>query len=188
MDVVGCLCIGEITVGKRGFSDRFPFQRMEGVALRPCAPAQGEAAWEGMQAALQRVREEFGGASIQAVGSGCFPALALSAQLPVERLALIAPERAPYAFRRMERFARRNLSLCVCDILAVDGEACVPGLRAGGLGAHSRLTWLRLRGENGSKPLTDSKNALDSAISCFLRTGELPKSLAENREMCIIYG
>ena len=184
MDAIGCLFIGDIAAGKRGFTGPFPFTQLDGVALRPFVP-EGGALWEELQSALQRVRREFGGVSLLAVGRGCFAALALSVQLPVDRLALVWPRRGEGPLRRMERFARGNLALCVCDTLVVGGEGCLPALRAGGLGAHSRLTWLRSRGEGG---LRFAEDGLNLALSRFLRTGELPKSLAENLEMCIIYG
>lgn len=188
MGAVGCLWIGDITVGKREFSGPFPFIAPEGVALRPYVAEDGEGLWDGLRTALQRVHREFGGAGVMAAGAGCWAALALSAQLPVDRLVLIEPRRGDGPLRRMERFARRNLALCVCDALVVCGEEQLSALRAGGLGAHGRLTWLRSRGETGLKLYTNPENRPDMALSCFLRAGELPKSLAENREMCIIYG
>ena len=45
---------------------------------------------------------------------------------------------------------------------------------------------------NGIDLVLDNKSmhfdAEKQAITRFLKTGELPKSLAENPEMCIIYG
>lgn len=189
MDEVGCLCIGELTVGKSGFSGPFPFQRLEGVALFPFTPGAGDV-WEELQAALQAVRAQYGGACILAAGAGCAAGLALSAQLPVDRLALVWPRRPMGSLRRMERFARRNLPLCVCDILAVEreGEDGLGAMHAMSLGRHSRLIRLSICGESGLNLFANCKNELDMVLSCFLRTGELPKSLAENREMCIIYG
>ena len=188
MDGVGCLCIGDLTVGKRGFSGPFPFRATGGVALIPFAWEEGKALWGELQAALQRVRREFGGACVLAEGAGCAAALALSVQLPVDRLALIDPRPGEGPLRRMGRFAGRNLPLCVCDALVVGGERRINALRKRGLGAHGRLIWLRGAGEAGLKLYTNREIGLDLALSCFLRTGELPKSLAENREMCIIYG
>ena len=190
MKAVGCLCIGDLTVGKQVFSGPFPVHGLGGVALKPFVPAAGEDLWPGLQAALQDVRAEYGSACVLAAGAGCAAALALSVQLPVERLALLYPRRPCGPLRRLDRFARRNLALCVSDVLVVsEGEsAYASALLAGGLGAHSPVIRLCIDQNAGSEMFTNPENGLNTALSRFLRTGELPKSLAENPEMCIIYG
>ena len=47
---------------------------------------------------------------------------------------------------------------------------------------------LLLDGECAKDLYTIREFAVKEAISCFLHTGEVPKPLAENSEMCIIYG
>lgn len=76
------------------------------------------------QAALQWTRERFGWVCVAASGGAAWIALALAAQLPVERLALwqdAVPQGRELA--RIEAFARRNLSLVAAEILLVDVPA-----------------------------------------------------------------
>ena len=177
-------------------------QDLSGLSLSAGMPAF-PFDWRGEEALLPRLQERLlqarrgGAAVILARGRGCGAALALAEQLPVERLALIDPEpalksRIPSLSHpgRLYAFARRNLSLCVSDALVVE-EASARGarrLREGGFCAHARLTRLSLAGEMDKELYTICENTLKTAITHFLRTGELPKELAENEEMCIIDG
>ena len=164
----------------------FPFEWRGGEPLLPA-----------LQECLRKARGGRGAAVILARGRGCGPALALAEQLPVERLALIDPEpalrgRFP-SFSPLERvnaFARRNLSLCVLDALGVEGKDArgARRLREGGFCAHARLARLALDVETDKELYTICENTLKTAITHFLRTGEFPKELAENAEMCIIDG
>lgn len=173
----------------------------DGTEARAFAWGAGEALWPALQTALQQMRAAHGGAGIAAVGSGCAAALALAEQLPVDRLALLFPRRAAglrasggaelwRQVGRLERYALMNLPLCVSDILMVcrAKSGYARRLRACGLRANSRLIELCIPPEKELKFIEDSQNGLNSALSGFLRTGDLPKSLAENPEMCIIYG
>ena len=47
---------------------------------------------------------------------------------------------------------------------------------------------LRNAGEAASKWCTICENGLKDAVIAFLRDGDLPNGLAQNPEMCIIYG
>ncbi len=78
------------------------------------------------QAALQWMRRRFGWVCVVGSGSMAWLALALAAQLPVERLALCHEEGAAPCCRELARiaaYARRNLSLVASDILLVDVPA-----------------------------------------------------------------
>lgn len=75
------------------------------------------------QAALQWMRRHFDWVCVAGSGSMAWLALALAAQLPVERLALCHEERPALRSRELARiaaFARRNLSLIAAEILLVD--------------------------------------------------------------------
>lgn len=212
---VGCLVIDNLRPGENALSGLLSAcgARPFAYVWRSGAPLMEE-----LRALLHRARVECGAASILARGTGCGAALALAEQLPVERLALIEPAEAltPRPFlralntgatrvaetpckreaadgwqlRRVCAFARRNLSLCVSDALVIEGERSDGWhrLEAGGLSAHSRLVRLAIPAESGEILYTNCENALKRAIIAFLCAGDLPKDLAENREMCIIYG
>ncbi len=191
---VGCLVIDDPRLGENALSGLFSGK----VQTYPFDWAAGEAPLPSLQSLLQSARRDCGEAAILARGLGCGAALALSEQLPVERLALIDPAPA-LAFRwkesprsrkvrRLNAYARRNLSLCVAEALVVEGEAA-GGFRRLSEGApKARPVRLALRGESGEKLYTFCENRLKTAITHFLRGEEWRKELAENEEMCIIYG
>lgn len=206
---VGCLVIDNLRPGENSLSGLLSAcgARPFGYEWRPGAPLMDQ-----LRTLLHRARVECGAASILARGTGCGAALALAEQLPVERLALIEPGEALRPFRsahamgatratgvlcasdrrqlcRINAFARRNLSLCVSDTLVIEGERSDGWRRLdeGGLSAHSRLYRLAIDAESGEIMYTNCENALKRAIIAFLCAGDLPKDLAENREMCITY-
>ena len=75
------------------------------------------------QAALYRMRKEYSWVCVAASGCAVGIALALAAQLMVDRLALWmepAPEKRPRELLRIEAYAKRNLSLIACEILLVE--------------------------------------------------------------------
>ena len=193
-NAVGCLIIDDFRSGGDGLSGL-----CFAAGLRPY-PFD----WDGeerplpaLQGLLQQARRECGAAAILARGRGCGAALALAEQLPVERLALIEPERALRGglarrapLERLNAFARRNLSLCVSDALVIeheDSRGC-KRLRDGGFCAHARLARLTYGGERDKELYTICENTTKTAVTHFLRAGECPKELAENPEMCIIDG
>jgi len=145
-----------------------------------------------LQKAYQRVRRDKALNGIAAMGAGCDCALALACQLPADRLVLLEPMewRAPgeraRQLRRIRNFARQNAAFCVSDVLVITGEHTsdrhIARLRREL--ASARLTLLRSAGELWS----NRKEVLNLGIFHFLQDGVLPKSLAENPEMCIIYG
>lgn len=145
-----------------------------------------------LQRAYQHIRRDGAVNGIAALGAGCDCALALACQLPADRLALLEPMRwraegeAARQMRRIRAFARRNAAFCVADVLIVPG----PHTDADWLARlrrdlnAARVTILRPGGEMWSK----RKEVLNLSVFHFLRDGALPKNLAENPEMCIIYG
>ena len=151
----------------------------------------GEDLHNRLQEEYYRVRAD-GGAAILAAGAGIAGALALAAQLPVTRLALVqGPWRAGVtpsrSLRRLEGFARRNLAICTAKTLIVADD-----LSMRSLGSLARrmpgaevmaLAWPR---DPASELCTNRENCLKTRLGDFLRTGELRKPLAENAEMCII--
>ena len=191
---VGCLCIDAITSGSEHASGRFIVPGSESLRAVGFVPENGEGLWDGLRTAYQRMRSGCGLVAVAARGTGCAAALALAEQLPVDRLALVDPALSlpRGADRRGEAarlcaFARRNLSLVACDVLAVQTGASA-ALRRAWFSPRCRLTWLSCPGEGDGEMYRKREIEVKQAISCFLQTGELPKSLAENPEMCIIYG
>lgn len=78
------------------------------------------------QAALQWMRRRFAWVCVAGSGEAAWLALALAAQLPVERLALCHGEKPASCNRELARiaaFVRRNLSLIAAEILLVDVSA-----------------------------------------------------------------
>ena len=93
------------------------------------------------QTALQELRREAEWICLAGSGAAAWIALALAAQLPVERAA-IWMDGKPCLNRELHRiqtFARRNLSLLISEILLVDGTAGDYRRLAGGLGRHAGL-------------------------------------------------
>ncbi len=204
---IGCLYIGEITSGTSVASGRFLFRGAGDIAVHRFRCRDGEDLWDALRDELQTLRATYGTAFIVGLGTGCAAALALSVQLPVERLVLIDPVLMPGSpralsraqsdrwhensgpVRRLARFARRNLFLCASEILVVERDSVPSGFpdRTGSLSPCSRLTRLCLRRKSAGEMCINGENTVNQAISGFLKTGELPKPLAENPEMCIIY-
>lgn len=207
-DSVGCLFIGD-ALGRKGNAGPSWARDIPGVELRAfrCADARG--LWDRLQCALQALRSERGFCPIMAVGTGCAAALALACQLPVEKLVLIDPARparpfaateraaggddarAQKALRRLAGFARRNLPLCVSDMLIVDqgsteGEDALR--RAYGSPVNCRTRRLSISGGWDKDLYTIREFEVKEAISRFLQPADARKPLAENSEMCIIYG
>lgn len=191
---VGCLVIDDPMSGENWLSG---LSLPAGLRAYPFDWGAGEGPLAALQTLLQRARSECGAASILARGAGCAAALALAEQLPVERLALVSPRfmslRAPKAlarpFNRISLFAAQNLSLCVSDALIASRKRDRDARRiARALSANCRVLRLDIPGESTPKMETICENRLKRAITDFLRGEELPKDLAQNPEMCIIYG
>lgn len=186
--VEGCLFIEDFSNGPGMLSG--PCASLEAAGVRTAVFTPGpEGLHLSLQRAYQRLRGPDGSGGVVAVGSACACALALSAQLPVDRQVLIDPWRGgplPWALRRVRAYARRNAVFCLADTLIVDPPGADPRLteRLAGDLCNSRVWALRA----GEDLWSNRKEVLNSWILQFLCDGEWPKSLAENSEMCIIYG
>ena len=201
---VACILIDNLMPGENRLSGLLFHSAL---ALFPFMWQAGAPMMDALRTLLQRARRACGAATVLARGTGCGAALALAEQLPVERLALIEPAGALEArrgartpgretdaaerrqIRRTCAFARRNLALCVSDALVIEGGRSRGWqlLNDGGLSAHSRLCRLAIPAESGEILFTNCENSPKRALIDFLAAGELPKDLAENREMCIMY-
>lgn len=80
------------------------------------------------QGELWKLRQESGWICVAAGGAAAYIALALAAQLPVDRIALIGGwlhrrENLGRSLNRIRAYARRNLSLVVAEVLTFDATA-----------------------------------------------------------------
>jgi len=208
---VGCLYVDGRLFDRHALDGSDLVSDIPGVEIHPFHCANIHVLWDRLQCALYDLRGEWGTAAMIAVGAGCAPALALACQLQVEKLVLIdpsAPVRASRlsgkkgnedsddgqrvrALRRLAAFARRNLPLCVSDMLIIgQGAECGEDAlrRAYGNPVNCRVNRLDVRGKSDKDLYTIREIAVKAAISRFLNPFELSKPLAENPEMCIIYG
>ncbi len=201
---VGCLVIDDPLAGEGTLSGLSSYIDASRLRVMPFRWTGGPQVHGALQAALHALRQACPAATVIAArGLGCAAALALAAQLPVDRLALIEPrltqtERREGAvstcferqLRRLCGFARRNLALCVSDVLVVEAPRArgTLALTRTGLGAHARVTRLEATDVREKVLCTKGEFDVKEAVSHFLWRGELPKYLAENSEMCIIYG
>ena len=145
--------------------------------------------YDRLQTAYQALRRG-GPATVLGVGAGGAAALALADHLPVSRLALIDVDlKWRGAASRLTRFASANAALCVSDVLVIAGDDAERQWRSARRTLpNARVSGLACLGGCGKYLQTDCEKALLKAVTAFLRSGELPKNLAENGEMCIIYG
>lgn len=202
-NAVGCLVIDDPLAGEGTLPGLSSFVDAARLRVAPFRWREAAEVHGALQNALHALRQACPSTVVAARGLGCGAALALAAQLPVERLALIEPRVAlpkriethmPASLgrqlRRLCLFARRNLSLCVCDALIVEGPRArqARALARAGLGAHCRVLRLEAMGVCDKLLCPNGEFDVKEAVSRFLWRGELPKSLAENPEMCIIYG
>ena len=206
----GCLFIDDAVFNRQEDEGLWQAPDIPDVELRPFRCANARGLWDQLQAALQEIRAEWGAGAIMATGEGCAAALALACQLPVDRIVLVDPgapadlsrlrrqgQTSPDSIRlqrvrrRLAGYARRNLPLCVSDMLIVghEREGADNSLRrAYGNPVNCRVERLLIP-DNWDKELyTIREIAVKEAISRFLHPFESTKPLAENPEMCIIYG
>ena len=187
----GCLLIDELLFETRGLAP-FDEAATRGLRAERFIPNDPRNLHIALQRAYQRVRRDDAPSGILAYGTGCDCALALASQLPTDRLALLSPldwqGGGPQSrqLRRIRSYARRGAAFCVSRVLIVPGLFTAPDLpdRLRRALCNSRVIVLEGRQAQEEK----SKEVLKTAILHFLRHGVLPKSLAENPEMCIIYG
>ena len=190
---IGCLLIDDILNGEGGSRELAPLLKCAGVLTRVFEPVAGIPLYPSLQRAWQSVRMEDGVSSVMAWGSGCDAALALAGQLPVDRLILAGPSRwrtdrtaLSRTLGRIRRYALRGAAFCVAGVWVIPGPGTDDALPA----RLSRALFncpVAVAGR-AEDLCTERKEVMNSAVLHFLRRGELPKSLAENPEMCIIYG
>lgn len=145
-----------------------------------------------LQQAYQSIRSDGAVNALIAIGAGCDCAMALACQLPADRLVLLEPVDwqgrgdAAKQLKRIRAFARQNSAFCVADALVVPGPNTASSLlrRLARDLTGGRLTVL----QPSEEMWTNRKEVLNLGIFRFLKDGVLPKCLAENPEMCIIYG
>ena len=192
---IGCLVIDGLLSGERMLSGLSSYLAARGVRAEDYR-ADRELLHLSLQLAYQRVRRPEGVTGAAAFGDGCVAALALAGQLPVDRLILVEPRwpadlpEGPRELRRqaarLRGYAADGLPVCACDVLALlSGEDYdrrgLESLRRGLCGCRFYAVSLVGNVWNNRKEL------MKMAVYGFLRNGVLPKSLAENPEMCIIY-
>lgn len=94
------------------------------------------------QSALYCMRREYGWVCVAASGCAVGIALALAAQLMVDRLALWmepVPKERPRELMRIDGYAKRNLSLIACEILLVEPPEDRLRMLVRGIGRGSEL-------------------------------------------------
>lgn len=189
---VGCLLIDDVLNGGNALADWLPALTERGVRAERFRWDGREGLYPALQRAYQRVRRDDGVSCLLAWGSGCHCALALAGQLPADRVALIDPSDGPEdaailrEYSRVRRYARRGAAFCAASVLIVPGPHTpdeLPSRLAQGL-YSCRVAVI----QPGEDLWTNRKEVLKLGVFRFLREGITPKSLAENPEMCIIYG
>lgn len=188
---MGCLLIDDPLYDIRALNAASQALRAQGVRAEAFYYDGVRTLYDALQRAYQRVRRDGAVNGIVGQGAGCDCALALSCQLPSDRLMLIEPMRwrddGPVGrqLKRIRAFARQNAAFCVADALIVPGPHTDDGLvRRLARDLGGAVTLLRPAEEMWSI----RKEVLNLGIFQFLRDGVWPKSLAEKSEMCIIYG
>ena len=190
----GCLVIGDLPSDGTPFKKKPFWMPEDALTARP----HTHSLYEGLSEDYYAARKGHAGANIVALGSGGWAALALSVQLPVPRAVLMATPKEwewpavdgylQSQARQIMRFARRNLAFCLAEILFVSagGKAAEihAALQKSLPNAHSNR--LILKGDYEKALCTNCENPFNRLIRRFLRGEELPKTLAESGEMCII--
>ena len=197
-NAVGCLVIDGLLPGEERLSGLSQFLGERGVRAE-------DFRWDGMpglhralQLAYQRVRipREMGISGIAASGMGCAAALALAVQLPVDRLLLVPGDDRRMLtdlrvglhreLHRLVAFARTNAAFCVADVLLLGTSDSLTPRRFDA--ARRLFCSSRLCGAAVNDLWANGKNQIKWTAFRFLCDGVSIKSLAENPEMCIIYG
>lgn len=191
-DDIGCLLIDEGFIGGGALEPLRSALAESGVRAERFAPDGPGDLHLQLQRSYQRIRRDGAISAAVGYGVGCDCALALAGQLPADRLVLLEPLQWVGAgelgrqLRRIRRYALRGAAFCVAPVLIVPGprtpEGALRGLRRALSGGMATVAGVPL------DCLSARKDRFNSAILHFLRHGVLPKSLAENPEMCIIYG
>ena len=139
------------------------------------------------QSAFQRCCGACREKALACFGEAVLPALALAIQLELDRMAVVDARLSGNSNRRLARFVRANLALCGGEIFWL-GSGDIPALRLERRLHRQGGIALTLRGEGEAPAWTKCEFSVKNAICGFMRSGVHSKLLAENSEMCIIYG
>lgn len=196
----GCLIIDDFSSERGRISGLYDYLWAHGVQTEMFEWSGDGCIHTRLQNAFYSVRKNCERTGIIAVDGGIDGAIALSVQLPVEGMVLICtgadavrPENEDMRrqFRRMSRFARQNMTFCVSDVLLISenigagqDRADIIAKRLVNCASIGRLFYTK----NDHKIWTDYEWKMNNQIYRFLYGEEFTKSLAENSEMCIIYG
>lgn len=195
---MGCLIIGGMGRGGEAPLTLKHYLNMQGVKCHDFIYDGEMPLYAAFENALFRARGLKDSVGIIAIDGGIEAALALSAQLPVDRIVLWRRQNwetwqknaLKRSMGRIERFARRNRAFCVSDVLLIGdkgarGEKALSRLRRELVNAHVIGPMV---GEGGRLKLwTDCEWTMNNGIYRFLTGQEFTNELAENSEMCIIY-
>ena len=201
--VIGCLVIDDL-IGIPLLCGLSIYLEKCGAVVRNFNCRESDTIHARLQEAFQQVRKAGELACVLAAGTGCYAALALAEQLPVDRLVLLDDDRLGNwrknrnrmvdnvklrrQVRRLSGYVRRNLPFCVSDVLLVAGNGGEGRLaRIRDELCNGRTRFIAAQGDFWKKAASPNADDMKNGIYSYLRTGELPKSLAENPEMCIIY-
>ena len=194
---IGCLVIDGLFRESAEPSAIVCALRSMGARAEDFALSGSEGLHRQLQLAFQRVRpkpEGSGKACVVGIGSGRVAAVALSAQLLVDRMVLdIGGDDAEGApgpalirqYARLRAFARRNAAFCASQVLLFGQEDAIFQSRF--REAKRLMRGCDVCGVAVNHLWTNGKDPTKSGLCRFLCDGVLPKSLAENPEMCIIY-
>lgn len=196
---IGCMLIEDLSSGGGLPSGLCAYLESRQIGVDVFRHSGKEKVHAKLQNAFYNVRRMYDTSGIIAVNGGIDAAVALSAQVPVERIVLICTEenmphedgRMKRQLNKLSRFARRNAAFCISEVMVIS---------AGDGGGHERsqmlvnslvnaavIKGISMAG-NDKKIWTDYEWMMNNQIYRFLCGEELTKSLAENPEMCIIYG
>lgn len=195
---IGCLMINELTSEERQLSGLSVFLGKKGIYSRHFNIMEGKKIHSQLQLAYQKVCANSRERCIIGAGTGCIGALALAAQLPVDRLVLMdevsSKEEGEMGkqrqFKRLAGFANRNISFCVTNALLIadrSESSLARMVKTARIMNNSRVCIIQIWGALRKDLCTNYESTGKEIIYSFLSTGEIPKYLAEKSEMCIIY-
>lgn len=195
---IGCLMINELTSEERQLSGLSVFLGKKGIYSRHFNIGEDRRIHAQLQSAYQKVCANSKERCIIGAGTGSIGALALAAQLPVDRLILM-DEAFFYKeeetgkqkqFKRLAGFANRNISFCVTNALLIadnNEDSLARMLKMAKAMSNSSVCLIQIWGALRKDLCTNCESAGKEIIYSFLSSGGLPKYLAEKSEMCIIY-
>jgi hypothetical protein len=176
---VGCLLLGD-SMNMRALGEALREQGVDTAEPSGCGDL-----FISVQEGLRAARR-CGGVCIAAEGEWWTAALALAAQLCVDRIVLIAPTeyRMPpdtgfdRQFKSLRCYVRRNLFFCVSEVLVLETEeACAERQMNSVLNSLRNARVYRLKTDD--QRWTNCEFSLVEAVVSFLQSGEFMFSLAK---------